>query len=165
MKRIVLFLIGMVFIASSLAVLYNSNGMESISGFLLLEQPEDIAEKSSPYDRVKEDQISVYDSLIIMHINKSEIVSLEDTNSMVPLVDKNSNAIQIKPKNPEDIHIGDIVSYQDSSSDAVIMHRVVEISEDSKGKYFVLKGDNVNSTDSAKVRFGQIKGVVVAIIY
>jgi len=99
-----------------------------------------------------------------MHINDSELITLENTNSMDPLIDEKSNVIQIKPKDEEDIHIGDIVSYEDSNNN-LILHRVVGIGEDNKGKFFMLKGDNTDSLDQIKVRFGQIKGVVVGIVY
>jgi hypothetical protein len=45
------------------------------------------------------------------------------------------------------------------------LHRVVAIGEDKEGKFFTLMGDNVNSTDPVKVRFEQIRGIAVAVIY
>ena len=42
---------------------------------------------------------------------------------------------------------------------------IVDIKEDPDGVYFVTKGDNNNAVDPQKVRFSQIKGVVVAVLY
>jgi len=161
-KLIPLLLIGTL-IVLLLALFSNIDAIENITGYVLLDLDKDAIERNSPFDRVKEDQIKVYKNLIIMHIKDSELVTLENTNSMDPLIDENSNAIQIKPKDEDDIHIGDIVSY--SNSNDTILHRVVGIGEDKEGKYYMLMGDNLDSLDQIKVRFGQIKGVVVGIIY
>ena len=47
-----------------------------------------------------------------------------DTNSMDPVIDSTSNAIEIIPKQAEDIHVGDIVAYQSkyNSLDLMICH-------------------------------------------
>ncbi len=44
-------------------------------------------------------------------------------------------------------------------------NNIVKIKEDEEGKYFITKGDNVPIPDPVKVRFKDICGVVVAIIY
>ena len=165
MRKIISYFFVVALVVSLLTLLSGFNDAENISGYFLLDSDYAAIEKNSPYDRIKEDQIKVYDGLIIMHINGSEMVSLENTNSMDPLIDENSNIIQIKPKSPEDIHEGDIVSYHDSYTEKIILHRVVAIGEDIEGKFFILKGDNVDSVDPVKVRFGQIKGVLVAVVY
>ena len=162
MKKIIpLIIIGAVI--ALIGLFSSSNTIENISGYFLFS--EDSIEINSPHDRIKEEQIKVYESLIILNVNNSELVSLENTNSMDPLIDEESNIIQIKPESEEDIHIGDLVSYEDIFTKKVILHRVVDIRADSLGKFFILKGDNVNSTDLIKVRFEQIKGIVVAIVY
>lgn len=165
MGKIIPFLIIGTIIVLFIGLLYSPNTIESVSGYFLLDLDNGAIEKISPYDRVNEEQIKVYKSLIIIHINNSELVSLENTNSMDPLIDETSNVIQVKPKSAEDIHMGDIVSYKDSSTKKIILHRVVAIGEDKEGKFFTLMGDNVNSVDQNKVRFEQITGVVVGIIY
>lgn len=164
MKRLTLFLLIGVLMVLVLAMFSSFNTIENVSGYFLFDFDDSAIEKDSPYDRIDEEQINVYKSLIIMHIEDSELVSLENTNSMDPLIDEESNVIQIKPKSEEDIHIGDIVSYEDSFKH-LILHRVVGIGEDEKGKFFILMGDNVNFLDPAKVRFEQIRGVVVAVVY
>ena len=165
MGKLISYFFAVALVVSLLTLISGFNGAEKISGYFLLDLDHAAIEKSSPHDRIKEDQIKVYGSLIIMHINGSELVSLENTNSMDPLIDENSSIIQIKPKFPEDIHIGDIVSYEYGHVKKIALHRVIAVGEDSEGKFFILKGDNVDSVDPVKVRFEQIKGVLVAVLY
>ncbi|MBI2665199.1 hypothetical protein HYX12_01090 [Candidatus Woesearchaeota archaeon] len=78
-------------------------------------------------------------------------------------LDKDTNAIEVLPKDPDSVKIGDIISY--NSPYGVIIHRVVEKGMDEHGQYFVVKGDNNTLSDPVKVRFNDLKGVVVAVIY
>jgi signal peptidase I len=122
-------------------------------------------DKSSPYDWIKPTQIFVYSDRVVIKIKNPEWSMFMDTNSMDPVIDSSSNAIEIVPKDKNDIHIGDIVAYKSKYHDGIITHRVVDIGYDSKGWYARLKGDNNERIDPGKVRFEQIKRVVVAIIY
>jgi hypothetical protein len=125
----------------------------------------DAVEKPSPYDWIKEDQIHVYNNRIIIDIKDAEWASFTDTNSMDPLIDQGTNGIEIVPNSPEDIHVGDIVSYESKYAEGTIIHRVVEIGRDSQGWYARMKGDNVEKADPGRVRFSQIKRVLVGILY
>jgi hypothetical protein len=91
--------------------------------------------------------------------------SFTDTNSMDPVFDAGSNALEIVPKSSEDVHEGDIVSYKSTLIDGAIIHRVIETGEDEDGWYARMQGDNLDQEDPEKVRFDQIQRVVVAIIY
>jgi len=122
-------------------------------------------EQPSPYDWITQDQIKVYNDRVILQINDPEWASFTNTNSMDPLIDETSHAIEIVPKSETDIHVGDVVSYESEFADGIIIHRVIEIKEDEQGIYFVFKGDNISQPDPGKVRFSQIKRVLVAIIY
>ena len=81
---------------------------------------------------------------------------------MKPLLDFNSNGIRIVPKNEEQISVGDIISFEQNGD--LIVHRVVEKSEDEEGVYFITKGDN-NSASDGKIRFKDIKYVTVGVIW
>lgn len=124
-----------------------------------------LPEKSSPADRIQESQIHVYNNKVTIDIKDPEWASFTDTNSMDPVLDSSANAIEIVPKNPEEINIGDIVSYESSYADGTIIHRVVKKGYDNDGWYAIMKGDNVPTSDPGKIRFSQIKRVVVAIVY
>jgi hypothetical protein len=125
----------------------------------------DVEEKISPYDRIRESQIHVLNNRVVIDIADPEWASFTDTNSMDPLFDYGSNAIEIVPKSSDELHVGDIVSYRSEYAEGVIIHRIIKIAEDEKGWYAVLKGDNNEKADPGKIRFDQIERVLVAIIY
>ena len=120
-------------------------------------------EVKSPSDWVKEDQIYVYDDRIIIDIDNPTWGTFTDTNSMDPLIDIGANSFEILPENPNDINIGDIISYE--SAYGIIIHRVIDKGWDTEGVYYIAKGDNNAVADSGKIRFDQVQGVVVGVIY
>lgn len=124
-------------------------------------------EIDSPSDWVSEDQIKVYDDKIILELKDVTYASFTNTNSMDPLIDETANGIEIMPDSPEDIQVGDIISYRYDyfGEEAFILHRVISIDEDEKGIYYTVQGDNNYHPDSTKVRFDDIAGVLVAVIY
>lgn len=136
-----------------------------------LEQPADIVspkqdkELNSPSDWISEDQIHVYDSHIVLDIENATWARFTDTNSMDPLIDEDSNGIEIIPISEDQIKVGDVVAYESDYSQGVIIHRVIEKATDDKGTYFIIKGDNNKEQDPGKVRFDQIKRVLVGVIY
>ena len=54
-------------------------------------------ERASPGDWVKETQIQVYPSGIILNIKNASWASFTDTNSMDPFLDAESNALEVRP--------------------------------------------------------------------
>jgi signal peptidase I len=134
------------------------------SGFAL---PSTGREKPSPTDRLKLADVHVTDNMVVIDGVRGrsfETAIFSDTNSMDPIIDEGSQAIQIVPLSTADIQVGDIISY-DSGQYGVIIHRVIQIANDSQGWYAVVKGDNNPSADPIKVRFGMIKRVLVGVIY
>jgi len=121
-------------------------------------------ERISPADHIKEDQIRVENDKVIITIQNAKIARFANTNSMDPLLDEDSNAIQIVPKSPKDIYLGDIISYNSISGD-IIIHRVVDINEDEEGKYYITKGDNNPRPDDELIRFWQIRYLTIGVIY
>lgn len=122
-------------------------------------------ELASPEDYISEDDIHVLSDKVVIDIDNPQWARFTDTNSMDPVLDYGTNAIQIIPQTPDQIKIGDIISYQLHGSDSVIIHRVISKGIDDEGDYFVLKGDNNAQSDPNNVRFSQIKRKVVALIY
>jgi len=120
-------------------------------------------ERNSPKDRIKEDQIHVYNNRVIIEIDNPTWSKFVDTNSMDPMFDYGANGIEVTPQTPNDIKIGDVISYEYKES--IIAHRVVDIKEDDIGIYFITKGDNNVIKDPFKVRFEQVRGVLVGLIY
>ena len=122
-------------------------------------------QRASPSDWIKENQILVFNSQVILDLKNAEWATFTDTHSMEPVLSSRSNAIEVKPKSADDIHVGDIISYKSEYSDGIIIHRVIEKGEDEQGAYFILKGDNNPYPDPGRIRFEQIQRVVVAIVY
>ncbi|MBI2548766.1 hypothetical protein HYW21_05440 [Candidatus Woesearchaeota archaeon] len=132
---------------------------------ILLGCQESATEQLSPLDRIKEHQILVYDDRVVIDLKQVRWATFSDTNSMDPVIDQGANALEIVPQKPGEIAVGDIVSYTSLFAEGIIIHRVIETGEDERGWYFRAKGDNLLAPDPGKIRFDQIKGIVVGIIY
>jgi len=143
----------------SLAVIAFSPG--SIVG---LESPMQGPERLSPSDRIDSSQLSMTaNGLLVKGLTGIRIVNIADTNSMDPVIDAEATVVETIPKTSDELHLGDIISYK--SGDNLIIHRIIEISSDENGWFATVKGDNNSVPDPDKVRFEQIKGVVVGILY
>ena len=123
------------------------------------------AERPSPCSRIEENQIYVFQDQIIIDFKDAEWATFTDTNSMDPVIDAGANALEYVPKSESEICVGDIVSYKSNYADGIIIHRVVEIGEDSQGWYATMKGDNNPYQDPGRIRFDQVERVVIGIIY
>jgi len=132
---------------------------------LLAQESEDDREKLSPYDWIKQDQIQVYNNMVIIRLKNPQWARFTDTKSMDPVIDSSSHALEIVPESEEEVHEGDIVAYESVYKKGIITHRVAKIGKDSEGWYAVMKGDNNPGNDPGRVRFSQIRRVVVAVIY
>lgn len=122
-------------------------------------------ELNSPFNHIQKEQIHVFNDKIILDIPNARWAEFTNTNSMDPLLDEDANSFEIIPTSPSDIHIGDIIVYQPNTFDGLIVHRVIEIGMDGDGWYAVAKGDNLKRADPEKIRFNQIQGILVGIIY
>lgn len=122
-----------------------------------------VAELPSPGDWIQEEQITVYPDKVILDVSNAGWFRFTDTNSMDPFIDAESNAIVVKPSSPDVIAVGDVITYH--SALGTIIHRVIAKGEDEDGVYFLVKGDNNPFRDPVKVRFADVEGVVVAVIY
>ena len=122
-------------------------------------------EKPSPGDRIKEDDVNVFSNSVRIDIKNAKWRKFIDSNSMDPLIDEGTTTIEIKPKYASEIKVGDIIAYDMEGYDYAFVHRVMEIGNDVNGVYFVTKGDNFFKEDPDKVRFSQVEGIVVGILY
>ena len=145
------------FIVFILIIIITSLGVLSF-----IEEPQ-APEIQSPSNWIQESQIHVYPNQIILDINHASWARFTNTNSMDPFIDEDSHAIEIMPTYPIQIQVGDIIAYQ--LGDTVVIDRVIERGIDSIGYYYIVKGDNNAVQDPTPVRFEQVRGVVVAVIY
>ena len=122
------------------------------------------SERKSPSNRVETDDIKLYKNQVRIYMDDLNIARFNDTNSMDPFIDEDAHAIQKNVTSKDDVFVGDIVAYEDPEGH-LILHRIVDISEDSDGWYAIFKGDNNAFVDYDKVRFEQLKYIVVGIFY
>ena len=122
-------------------------------------------DRISPFDRIKEHQIQVYDDKIIIDLEgrKAYWSTFKNSKSMDNTFDVGANGLEVEPRDEQDIYVGDIIAYEDDG--ALVVHRVVGIEEDEQGKKFYTKGDNNNQLDKGFRRFEDINYVYIGIIY
>lgn len=121
--------------------------------------------KESPKDRISDKAIAVYKDRVVLDVANVQWATFTDTHSMEPVIFKGANALEITPKSEDDIKVGDIVSYKSEYAEGNIIHRVVYKGQDEKGIYFVMKGDNLPTSDPGRVRFSQMQRVVIGLVY
>lgn len=170
MKLLNVFGLALIFVMGTASGLYfaeaNTEWLDTPETQLLpMNWFEQLESKPAPKDRIEERQIEVYADRIILDIQKAQWARFTDTKSMEPVIHAGSNAIEVVPEHEHDIQVGDIVSYESEYADGYIIHRVVYKGQDEDGTYYILKGDNIATSDPGRVRFEQVKSVVVAIIY
>lgn len=117
---------------------------------------------NSPSNFIEKESILVYSDKIVIALKGATVSSYEDTGSMEPILDSNSNGIRIQPESEDEIHVGDIISFKQNGF--LIVHRVIEKGSDSQGVYFVTKGDN-NAFNDGKIRFQDVEYITVGILY
>jgi len=120
-------------------------------------------ERNSPQDFLDDSRIVVFNNRVMFFIDEPILMKFTDTNSMDPVFDVEANGILIKPENTEGVKVGDIVSY--NVGDKKVIHRVIKIDNDERGWYAILRGDNEELYNLNKIRFEDVHGVMVAIIY
>ena len=79
------------------------------------------------------------------------------SKSMEPTISV-GDTIVVKEVNPEDLNLGDIISFRDG--DSINTHRITEIVSDSGKKKFRTKGDNNDTKDSWIVKESDVIGIV-----
>lgn len=121
-------------------------------------------ERPSPADWISQSQIEMTSEGVFIRMSNPQWAIFADSNSMDPVFDAGSHAIQIIPTDKSQVHVGDILSYQ-SPLGFVMIHRVTEIGEDAEGWYAIVKGDNNPTPDPWKIRWDMVRRITVAVIY
>ena len=122
-------------------------------------------EKDSPFDHVKDSQVKVLKNKVEIDLKNVEWWTIEDTNSMDPLIDIGTTALSVKPQDEKSVQVGDIAFYHSLIAKKSIVHRIIIIDADEQGWFSKFKGDNLKKPDPEDVRFPQIEGVLIGIIY
>jgi hypothetical protein len=136
-----------------------------IGGFFGVYAFEKPLEKLNSYDHISEEQINIYDDYVVVSFDEKELrwSKFEDSNSMHPFLVKGYNGLEIVPKSVEEIHVGDVISF--NYKDAIYAHRVIEVDYDDEGWYAITMGDNNLYVDAGKRRFENIEGLFVGIFF
>ncbi len=121
--------------------------------------------RPTPGDHLTRQDIIVHKDKVVLDINDAIIARFTATNSMDPVLDEKANAIEVVPRSEDEVSVGDIIAYTNRHIDGTIIHRVIKKGRDEHGTYYIVRGDNNARADPYKVRFADIKSVVVAIIY
>lgn len=122
-------------------------------------------ELQSPQDHIPEDKIHVFNNKVIIDIEEASWSKFTNTNSMDPIIDIGANGLELKPSSTSQIKSGDIISYRPEGKSNLVIHRVIATSHDNNGWYAKTKGDNNPTVDPGKVRFSQIHGILIGVIY
>ena len=123
------------------------------------------AEKPSPAGIIPMGNVSWKTGEITIKVPGLTLAALEDSNSMDPLFDRGHLLIETTEFNPDELVVGDIVSYH-AGSGSYIVHRIESIEEDENGRLFRFLGDNnVGRRDPYLVRAEHLRALVVGIIY
>lgn len=123
-------------------------------------------EVPSPRDIIKQSDIHYdQDKRLLQIFNLKPHIKLTDvknTNSLDPVIDRGHTAILTDNFILDELQAGDIIVYK--LEPKLIIHRIVKIEQDEKGKIFTLKGDNCFFCDPP-VYGSQIKYLLIGIIY
>ncbi len=159
-QKIELILMGAVLVMN--VFLFVSLSMSgSLTGFSFLNFGNE-SDFKLPFDFVSENEILFYDNGILIQLENYTLSRYDSSESMVPFLGEGVNGVGIHPKSEEEIHVGDVISFE--KDDSLIVHRVVKKGFDKEGVFFITKGDN-NYFNDGKIRFSEIDSVLVALIY
>jgi signal peptidase I len=134
-------------------------------------------DKPSPSDWLTPSDVHVTGTRVLVDVpsgHRFETAVFTNTKSMDPVIDAGAQAIQIVPESPDEIKVGDIISYAPGqitiagttiTDTGIIIHRVIAIGSDKDGWYAIAKGDNNPSPDPLKVRFSMVKHLLVGVFY
>jgi hypothetical protein len=153
---ILIFLLGF-FSCALIFVVYF--GFTGLTGLVIAE---DNLQLNTPFDRISNENILVFNDEIIIKIKDATLSGYEPTGSMKPVLGIGASGIRIVPESETQINVGDIVSFRENNE--LIVHRVVEKGFDKRGVYFITKGDNSDFVDE-EIRFNDIEYLTVGVIW
>jgi hypothetical protein len=124
-----------------------------------------ISVETSPFNRIGKDDVKVYSDRVVIYVNKAFTAGFTESKSMYPFINEDVYALEIRPNNRSELKVGDVIGFESKAFNTTIIHRIIEIGSDEQGWYALTKGDNNPATDPGKVRFEDIRGVLVGLIY
>ncbi len=83
------------------------------------------------------------------------------SDSMAPLLTHDSIVFEKKPTSPDEIKTGDIISFYEPETDAIILHMVIKIIRKDGKTNYVTKGTANERADDWLVPYENVKGIMV----
>lgn len=167
-KTIILTMLVLAFIAGVITTVFVNAVVSSDISVPNSQQPAipaSLIDKPSPSDWVSEKDIQVFKDRVTLNVPNVVWAKFTNTKSMDPVLDSSANALELVPTSDSQIHVGDIIAYKADWIEGTVIHRIIKTGSDENGWYAIVKGDNNPVEDPGKVRFDQVKRVVIAIIY
>jgi len=124
---------------------------------------EDNITLAGPQKRVDISDVVISEDAAMINIEELTPGIIAPSGSMFPLLQKDTIVLEKAPEDFNELLPGDIIIF--TYKDTRIIHRIVSVGWDEEGWYANTKGDNNPLADPFKVRFADVKGVVVGIIY
>lgn len=96
-------------------------------------------------------------ALTVLHFAGIKGFTIE-SNSMAPIYPTNSFVL-VKETMPDEINVGDIITYVFNEEGILVTHRVISV--DSESETFITKGDNNNVQDPEPILWDNVVGKAV----
>ncbi len=138
-----------------LTVLYFGSDVSFVTGNALFDA-------ATPQDRINGSHLQIFEDSISIKVPNATISRYAATGSMKPLIGEFAQGIRIVPSGPEEIYVGDIVTFR--FEDSLIVHRVQKIGVDEFGTYYITQGDS-SFWEDEKIRFSDIEYVTIGILW
>ena len=116
-------------------------------------------------DRLNEDQIKVFSDRVVLELSGAKYAQVAPTSSMLPFLHSGSHTLEVQPESESDLSVGDVISFYVKEKQAYVVHAITEIGSDNDGWYAKTKGFNNPGEDPWTVRFNDIQGVLVGVLY
>jgi signal peptidase I len=86
------------------------------------------------------------------------------SDSMAPLLTHDSIVFEKSPSSPDEIHIGDIISFYEPSRNGIVLHMVIGIIYADDTVYYQTKGIANENADNWLVPFENVEGIMVGTV-
>ena len=110
--------------------------------------------------RIPFDAIKVYSDEVKIEFSELHYARV-NSDSMAPWLTHDSVVFEKTPYSPEEIHVGDAISFYEPSLDKIVLHLVVEIVQENSTVFYKTKGLANPAPDNWLVPFENVKGILV----
>lgn len=126
-------------------------------------------EVPSPRVKIEPQEINYDEHSEVLSISNVKsplwVTSVQDSNSMEPLVDIGHIVVLSQdPKYLDALNLGDIIIWEKSANESII-HSIIEIEQDESGWYCRTQGLNNSYPDEKKIRKDTIKWVALLVAW